>query len=94
MSWRDFKPYTPIDKIDKIDKMPLPGHIVDIVDIVERGEVSKSVQKESPHSYPPGGSNRVAEPAMTVAWTNPHPKGSQAARDFSRKAIEEARGLN
>lgn len=43
---------------------------------------------------PPVGSNRVAAPAMTVVWENPHPKGTKAARDFSRKAIEEARGLN
>ncbi len=91
MSWRDFKPYTPIDKIDKIDKMHPHGHIVDIV---EGGNPSKSVQKESPRSSPPVGSNRVAPSAMMVIWSNPHPKGSKAARDFSRQAIEAARGVN
>ena len=40
---------------------------------------------------PPVGSNRVAAPAMMVIWSNPHPKESKAARDFFRKAIEEAR---
>ena len=74
----------------------------------EREKVKKGFLWELPAisaQYPPVGSNRVAAPAvenvtrggqisMTVAWTNPHPKGTKAARDFSRKAIEEARGLN
>jgi hypothetical protein len=63
----------------------------------ERKKVKKGFLGELPAisaQSPPVGSNRVAAPAMTVIWENPHPKGTKAARDFSRKAIEEARGVN
>jgi hypothetical protein len=39
MGWRDFQLPTPHDKIDNIDNKPQENHIVDKVDIVDRGEL-------------------------------------------------------
>jgi len=61
----------------------------------EREKVKKGFYRELPVisvQSPSVGSNRVAAPTMQVIWSNPHPQGSRVARDFSQKAIEEARG--
>ena len=63
----------------------------------EREKVKKGLLGELPAISAqslPVGSSRVAQPLMQVIWSNPYPKGTKAARDFSRKAIEQARGLN
>jgi hypothetical protein len=60
----------------------------------EREKVKKGFIGESPVisvQSPPVVSKKLAAPAMQVAWSNPHPKGSKAARDFSRQAVDEAR---
>ena len=63
----------------------------------ERKEVKNTIIENLPviSAYPPPVISTVlAAPTMPVIWENPHPRGTQAARDFSRQAVEQARGLN
>jgi hypothetical protein len=101
MSWRDFKPSTPMDKIDKIDIMPPDRHIVDIVDIVERGNSKKETPPPVVNNKPDTEdevNNRLAtppeivqpDPIVEAVWVNPHTKGTLEARRESLMAVMEA----